>query len=522
MILLGNGKGNPTVEIPEEGQAVTVDGTKYTAGSDNTQMIINGKNNVTLVDNGQADGSNSSIEVDSPATITIDGNTIQATGNDGGFTVSKTENGNSIDIKDGTKVNVTMGSQGSNLTINEKVSYNGQETNNSTTITPSKGGTTVVIDKTQQNEYEEYIPFISSGGSTIMTPVKDENGNIIGFTTTLPAPKPPVSDDDDDDDDSSSGTVVLPETVLPEEPTEVIPETNLNTGLGNVTEDRDTESEEELGEETVDGLNPDTGLETEEILQEEASGEDATVSEEPDVVVIETKQEAKGIEIVKDTNVSLGQGEVVITAVSEAGRLSGELENILTACFTEEEIGSIQSGVNTEIRLTVVSIKKETRVTKADKKAIEKAMIEYAGAIDGLELGTLYEVVIERKIGDSDWETLSVLQEDIDVTIEIPEEIRKEGRTYFAIRNHEGECTILEDKDDELYTITISTGLFSTYAITFTDADADVVADVDIASLPIVISDAPAPVWPWMLVMATIAMAFVLIVVAKKRKEQEK
>jgi hypothetical protein len=76
----------------------------------------------------------------------------------------------------------------------------------------------------------------------------------------------------------------------------------------------------------------------------------------------------------------------------------------------------------------------------------------------------------------------------------------------------------LEDKDDELYSITISTGLFSTYAITFTDVA--VAADVDIASLPTVISN--APVWPWMLVMATVAMAFVLIIVAKKRKEQEK
>ena len=179
-------------------------------------------------------------------------------------------------------------------------------------------------------------------------------------------------------------------------------------------------------------------------------------------------------------------------------------------------MNAISEGENTEIRLTVVSLKKETNLTKKDRKAIEKAVSEYGGSVDGLELGTLYEVVIERKIGDGNWEKLSELHEDIDVTIEIPEEIRKDGRTYFAIRNHEGECTILKDKDNAPYTITISTGLFSTYAITFTDAA--VAADVDVEILPPVSS--ATPVWPWMLVIAVLTMGAITFIVWKKRSEE--
>ena len=94
----------------------------------------------------------------------------------------------------------------------------------------------------------------------------------------------------------------------------------------------------------------------------------------------------------------------------------------------------------------------------------------------------------------------------------------KEGRTYFAIRNHEGECTILEDKDSEAYTITISTGLFSTYAITYTDVP--VASDVYIETLPVVNSATYG--WIWMLIIAVLAMGAIAFVVWKKREKDAK
>ena len=101
----------------------------------------------------------SSLVVSSPSTMTIDGNNITATGStDGGYTITKTEDGDSLTIKDGTKIEVTMGAGGSDLVVNETLQYNGQNTNgNGTLIKSNSNGTTIVIDKSVANEFDEYV-----------------------------------------------------------------------------------------------------------------------------------------------------------------------------------------------------------------------------------------------------------------------------------------------------------------------------------------------------------------------------
>ena len=63
-------------------------------------------------------------------------------------------------------------------------------------------------------------------------------------------------------------------------------------------------------------------------------------------------------------------------------------------------------------------------------------------------------------------EKLTELNNEIEVTIQIPEDIKGKS-TYYIIRNHDGVCDILEDIDDNPDTITFKTDRFSTYAIAY-------------------------------------------------------
>ena len=99
--------------------------------------------------------------------------------------------------------------------------------------------------------------------------------------------------------------------------------------------------------------------------------------------------------------------------------------------------------------------------------------------------------------------------------MDIPESLLAEGRTYYIMRNHNGECTLLEDLDEELQTITIATDRFSTYAIMYTDSN---VEKLNIAQV-----DQTPKVTPWILfgVFVLLMILFGVLVERKRRSRVE-
>ena len=59
------------------------------------------------------------------------------------------------------------------------------------------------------------------------------------------------------------------------------------------------------------------------------------------------------------------------------------------------------------------------------------------------------------------------MNEEIEISIDVPADMLYDNTTYYVMRLHEGETTLLDDLDDTKETITIRTGLFSTYAILY-------------------------------------------------------
>ena len=55
-------------------------------------------------------------------------------------------------------------------------------------------------------------------------------------------------------------------------------------------------------------------------------------------------------------------------------------------------------------------------------------------------------------------------------TVAIPEDLMKEGRTFYVIRVHDGKAEKLETVENEDGTLTFKTDKFSTYALAYEDA----------------------------------------------------
>lgn len=75
------------------------------------------------------------------------------------------------------------------------------------------------------------------------------------------------------------------------------------------------------------------------------------------------------------------------------------------------------------------------------------------------------------RIGTGDWDAITETKEPIEVAVGIPKELQSGGREFYIIRAHNGEYTFMNDLDDAPDTITVSTDLFSSYAIAYVETD---------------------------------------------------
>ena len=193
--------------------------------------------------------------------------------------------------------------------------------------------------------------------------------------------------------------------------------------------------------------------------------------------------------------------------------MTGTVEQILMTCFSEEEIEQIKSGTTAEVRVVIIRIRED--VPKQDEKVMQKTYERYTESIEGLQFGDYVDIMIETRFGDNDWQQVHELNGEVELTLNIPEQLLADGRTYFVMRNHNDKCTILEDLDEDHDTITIATDQFSTYAILYTDS---VVENINLAEL-----NQTQSVIPWMLfgVFVLLMLAFGVLVERKRRSRRD-
>ena len=145
-----------------------------------------------------------------------------------------------------------------------------------------------------------------------------------------------------------------------------------------------------------------------------------------------------------------------------AGTVADSVVDEKTAEKVTEAINKGQT-VTAEI---VVKEVEQNKIAQDKKNAIEEKVSDELGEAAKVQY---LDVEIVLKAGDEELGTLNKLQEEITITVAIPDELKAEGRTYKVIRNHNGVVEVLDTVVNEDGTISFKTDRFSTYALAYAD-----------------------------------------------------
>ncbi len=172
------------------------------------------------------------------------------------------------------------------------------------------------------------------------------------------------------------------------------------------------------------------------------------------------------------TQLAVGNGAVIVTVVCEEQKYAAGVADtvaVANAVLSPEQIKLVNDGETIEIRVDVKDISKT--VPGQDKEVIESGLTECRKERPDLTLGMYVDISMFVRVGKGDWDTITHTEEPIEVVVSIPEELKEDGREFYIIRSHEGAYTVLNDIDNKPDTITISTDMFSAYAIAYDQAD---------------------------------------------------
>ena len=154
------------------------------------------------------------------------------------------------------------------------------------------------------------------------------------------------------------------------------------------------------------------------------------------------------------------QREVVIGEDAPRVNIPTVVEELKNTVLNKEEKEAVEKGAYVEIVLNV-EIKEDVEpeyVTVVEEVTEGKYVI---GQYLELDLNIYVDNEINRAV--------TLTEEPIQITIDIPEDMFSEKREYVIIREHDGTMDILEDIDNDPRTITFETDRFSTYVIGYSD-----------------------------------------------------
>lgn len=166
----------------------------------------------------------------------------------------------------------------------------------------------------------------------------------------------------------------------------------------------------------------------------------------------------------KKTEESVQQETQNVVEEIIAGTVADSVVDEKTA---EKVVEAVNSGKTVNAEIVVVKVQ-ENEIAQIEQTAIEEKVTAEMGEDAKVQY---LNVSIVLMAGDEELGTLNKLEEEITITVAIPEELKAEGRTYKVIRNHNGEVTVLDTVVNEDGTISFKTDRFSTYALAYADKE---------------------------------------------------
>ena len=147
-------------------------------------------------------------------------------------------------------------------------------------------------------------------------------------------------------------------------------------------------------------------------------------------------------------------------AAAEENPFGAAIENTATL---ESAIGVTaqqkEQGVNIWLDVSDAS----AAVSTADKILIEEAA-------EGMQIGMYLDISLSMKVGDNAAEAVHELNSNLQISITVPENLRKADREFCIVRIHEGVSTVIEGVYDKAtHSFTFETDRFSSYTLVYSD-----------------------------------------------------
>ena len=108
-------------------------------------------------------------------------------------------------------------------------------------------------------------------------------------------------------------------------------------------------------------------------------------------------------------------------------------------------------------------------VEKAELSEQQKELFQ--NAMSGYQEGVYLDISLFKVLNDQS-AAITETKKPIRLTISIPEELRKDGRTFVIYREHNGVVELLKDLDNDPATVTIESDQFSVFALAYSDGQA--------------------------------------------------
>jgi len=207
-----------------------------------------------------------------------------------------------------------------------------------------------------------------------------------------------------------------------------------------------------------DDTTPDTSLDTTPTESELSASNEIVSSENPPIII------------------EYGDGTVTLFIDTCDDILEVILntspEIIFNIVFTPEELERIENGENAKVFIVINNI---NETITAEKKLLISEKMDNSG-IDSFIIGMYFDITKFKQIGNDDPTQLFLMGQYINISIEVPDDLRSDGRTFKVIRIHEGEAEIINGYYDHVTGLFMfETDRFSTYALIYSDGEADII-----------------------------------------------
>ena len=201
------------------------------------------------------------------------------------------------------------------------------------------------------------------------------------------------------------------------------------------------------------------------------------------------------------------QVEQVMISITNPQNLSG-IADYASVVVQQKVVEAVESGIQVTVRLEAKQIEQEMV-----SQLLQGDVIAITGKAEEMDLQIAqymtFEVIV--RVEGEDVGNVTQLQEPITVEFVIPEEMKKEGRTFYMVRIH-GDTTEILDVQEINGVFSFITDRFSTYTFGYKDEP----VEVDAPSIHE--QESPKESYPWAIAGIIVTAGIGMIQIRKKKQ----